>query len=202
MSSIQQRAKARTWCAVEGCGRIAKRGSVTRYCNRHLHRLLKHGSVFGRAILVRELKPYRRQARQWLRANRKDPAIIVPVAMLDEWLTRCLVWATDRPRPETIPRRTSFRWRLAWELARLRAAGVRGDRAAEVALSVWLFFEHHQRSERWRQFTMARHVLNLSPHHRTSAGLSSRLSSEALEHLGRYLTDLLQPLTARLASSP
>lgn len=198
---IQLRSRRVRLCAVPGCDSFAKRGSTSSYCNAHLHRLLKHGSPFGRAIRASELEPYRRTA---ARALRGDPLCAEIVKDLAVWLEGCSVWAARHPRPPAVKPGTPLSWRFGWDIARLHDNGVSARRVVEAAASVLLYGEDHPLSQRWKRFTVARHVLTLAPLRRTAGGNSGRLSAVVLDHLGAYLTSTLTPLLAKLrpVSSP
>lgn len=137
---VAQRARGRSLgssvrCFAFGCHRPTQRSSgkglSETHCKQHVEFHRRHGSYWKRSYLAAELAPYRKAAQSWLRSRVDDPQVQRVVAALDAVLTHSgpPVRAHDL-RGQTPERRANI------ALARVREAGIPGERLLEITLAI------------------------------------------------------------------
>ena len=139
-SDVSSRAKRPNsfyrYCRILGCPNPARAGTEQgldqRYCRKHADFHSRHGSYVKRSYTARQLAPFRRTVRAWIKANSDDPWFknaLVRVAGLYERAGR--FEEAFRLRGMSAQERA----RKAW--ARLRHASV----APEKVVDAWLVIE-------------------------------------------------------------
>lgn len=124
------------YCRVVGCSNPARAGTSSgldrRFCRKHADHYSRHGSAYKSSYKARELEPYRRVVRKWLKANKGD-------RWLRNAIQRIEGLYSNSGRFEEAFRLAGMkpkeRARKAW--ARLRQADV----AAEKVVECWLVAE-------------------------------------------------------------
>jgi hypothetical protein len=145
-------------CVIPGC--IRHRDALQQYCATHAANNRLYGSPAGRNIREAEIKPYRRQARKFLRTYASHPAVLEAVAVMGELL---------QPGPPREKRsQFSARYFLRLHLQRLAdsTTPATGLEALTEVLAVWFFSYFNRRAlpdDRRLTFATARAVLYLRP---------------------------------------
>jgi hypothetical protein len=66
-------------CAAMGCTKLTMRGEADglsyRYCRQHYSHKARHGSTWRKSLNSRDLKPYLRVAKRWLKVNAASPFV-------------------------------------------------------------------------------------------------------------------------------
>lgn len=192
-------------CEAPGCAQ--RRVALGQWCNRHRLRAAKHGAPTALAIKQERLRPYRKQARRFLKANATHPFVVAASGWLDGLLTEAAARTAYRPLSKPAPIRsvTAIHLRRCRELARLKVGGVTGLEVLTAVLAVHLLshFQSHRLAPfsepYW--FAVSRAVLKLRTLHRHEVfnfetgkrGRKDceRLSTILLRDLGRELTTAL-----------
>lgn len=147
--------------------RAAGDGLAAHLCRYHVQRKARHGSPWADTLRAADLQPYVRTAAAWIRASASDPAVVGTLADLEELLAR-----SGRPEDAMHIKRKSATERARIAFARLRVAGVGGDRILALYLGVCAAIEDdrdaHQRNAEYRQVQAAKAIHRLaSGTHRT-----------------------------------
>lgn len=123
-------------CKVFGCGRPARaaagEGLDNRFCRPHAEFFQRHGSPYKRSYTAAELKPFRRAALAWVKANEADPFVANAIQRVRG------LYASAGPHVEAFRLRgltPAERARAAW--ARLR----RAERDPREVVAAWLTIE-------------------------------------------------------------
>jgi len=124
-----------TKCSAFGCTRLTQRsagnGLSEIYCKQHIEFRRRHGSTWRRSYKIAEIQPYRKAAIQWVQNNRHDHYVSKVIAALDAMIINSgpaksaydLRWLSSGDRSRQV-------------LARLRDAGIGGDRLLEITLTI------------------------------------------------------------------
>jgi hypothetical protein len=124
-----------TKCSAFGCSRLTQRsagnGLSEIYCKQHIEFRRRHGSTWRRSYKVAEIQSYRKAAIQWVQNNRHDHYVSKVIATLDAMIQNSgpsksaydLRWLSSGDRSRQV-------------LARLRDAGIGGDRLLEITLTI------------------------------------------------------------------
>ncbi len=168
-------------CSIPGCGRptakAAGAGFAEFHCRYHVQFKARHGSHWCPTYRAGELRPYVTAARAWLRKNRQHPA----VAMALVWLNGLLADAGRAEMAQNIKRKpASQRAKVAF--ARLRDAGVKGERVLEIYLGVCALIEDDRGSHRVKEFgrVQTAKALHRLASERTRAGSSIPATASCL----------------------
>ncbi|MDF1610523.1 hypothetical protein PZ897_20270 [Hoeflea sp. YIM 152468] len=138
--TVKERAKKRlsgalVKCAVLGCQhatqKAAGNGLSKTHCKAHVEFHRRHGSYWRRSYLAREIAPFRRAARQWLREHEGSPEVLDAIDQLDG-----LLFASGRPISAFNLNGRSSVDKAQTALARLREAGKTGEDLLEIALTI------------------------------------------------------------------
>jgi hypothetical protein len=116
----------RTQCEVNGCFKV--RHNSSQYCANHARRAQAYGHPDGRPISHKELEPYLKTAKAFLKTYADRKSTRSAIHILDALLTHGSAMATDEP-DDTLCR----------ELKRLRDGNVTGKEMLEVLSAVWLY---------------------------------------------------------------
>jgi hypothetical protein len=119
-------------CSVWGCERlsqtIAGEGLGVRLCRSHANAFQRHGSVDRRSFTATEIRPLRRIALEWIKANESDPLVAETIVKV-----RALYIPTEAsgagPRPGDPAR-------AAWELRHISGLDPRKVMAARLAVEM------------------------------------------------------------------
>jgi hypothetical protein len=122
-------------CSVWGCERlsqtIAGEGLGVRLCRSHANAFQRHGSVDRRSFTATEIRPLRRIALEWIKANESDPLVAETIVKV-----RALYIPTEAsgagPRPGDPAR-------AAWELRHISGLDPRKVMAARLAVEIGKF---------------------------------------------------------------
>ena len=122
-------------CLTPGCGKPTQRtigkGLSATHCKACVEHRRRHGSYWRRSYLVRELRPFREAARQWLRDNAGDGDVEGAITALDSMLA-----SSGRPQSAFAIRGLPSRERSRIALARLYAAGKDGRTLLLIVLTI------------------------------------------------------------------
>ena len=186
--SVSERAKRPdhmyTYCRVIGCPNPARAGTPkgldTRFCRKHADHYSRHGSPYKRPYAAKELAPYRKVVRAWLRANSKD-----------RWVTNAFgrikgLYARSGPHVEAFrlagmtPRE---RAQKAW--ARLREAHVAPSRVVETWLVVELAVRLDSQPDGTPEFKRVQGAKLL---HRLASGSHKRWEQQVPRRIANHFT--------------
>lgn len=117
-------------CEVSGCGIPADRWG--RLCKRHNKREEQTGHPGGRTIRVKEIEPFIKTARRYIRANQAHPAIEKALRFLYG-----LINDTRLPVGEHLPRNPTPEDRMARWLQKMRDQGVHEVDALALIVAVY-----------------------------------------------------------------
>lgn len=137
---IKRRARERTSepstrCATLGCSRPTQRstgkGLSHSHCKQHVEFHRRHGSYWQKSFTAQQLHPYRKAAQAWLKAHVEDANVQRVITALDGLLDN-----SGRAESAYRLRGLSPERRASIALARVREAGIRGDRLLEITLTI------------------------------------------------------------------
>lgn len=198
-------------CAIPGCGRptmhSSGKGLAQLHCKYHVQQKNRHGSHWHPTYRSADLKPYLKAATDWIASNQHQPDVRGAVLGLNETLA-----ASGLVDPAMNLRRRSAAYRARVAFARLREAGVRGNRLLAIYLAVSALIEDDlgsHRSEEFRivQAAKAAHRLASGTHRRwefpgpdgrtrhTELHAYPRSSGLLLRKMGEALEKACEPVT-------
>jgi hypothetical protein len=137
---IKRRAKEPTLaparkCSALGCLRLTQRSSgkglSESHCKQHVEFHRRHGSYWQKSYSATQLAPYRRAAQSWLRSRANDREVHSVITALDALLSH-----SGPPERAHDLRGLSPERRARIALARVRQAGIRGERLLEITLTI------------------------------------------------------------------
>jgi len=123
------------YCRVVHCGKPARAGTGDGldmvFCRAHADHHARHGSPYKASYTAAELRPYRQEARQWLKANKGQPSVLNAVMRVRG------LYQQAGPHVEAFRLRGLTPRERAWAAwSRLRKASVDPLRVLEVWLAV------------------------------------------------------------------
>ncbi len=196
-------------CKVLGCGRpvraAAGEGLDNRFCKSHAAFFQRHGSPYKRSYTAAELKPFRRAALAWVRANEANTVVAHAIERVRG------LYASAGPHVE------AFRLRGLTPVQRARAAWARlrkAERDPREVVAAWLAIERAIEGDpqpvRTREF---KHVQTAKLIHRMASGSHRRWNQpqgvvemhvyphsrgQVLRHIGAALEEACELLRDRL----
>lgn len=207
-----RKADALPRCSVPGCSRptmlAAGRGLADTLCRYHVDQKARHGSTWRGSYPATELRPYLLTAQQFIKGNQADPHIALATAALQGMLD-----GSGRVEAAMSIKRRPAKNRAKIALARLRAAGITGERilANHMAMAALIADDagrHRVEEHRVVQVAKALHRLASGTHRRWDYPLSDgrtapvelhvypRSSGRVLREIGREVDELCADATA------
>lgn len=177
-------------CDVASCGKLARRWG--RYCRTHDMANFRTGHPEGRAILLRDVRPYLKLTTRYIREHREHPTIRQALA----WCARLL--HSPRVRVAWLAVDTTPERRLARWLDSMEDAGVTAEKLLGVITAMYLIQEVEPRafrSDRHFRFQLAFRVLRTAPSSRSEmwAGGKRCFKSDPITvGLKEYLADRIE----------
>ena len=162
-------------CGLQGCGREPR--SYSRFCTLHARNFHRTRDPNGRAVRIRELKPYVALAEEYLGRNAQHSAVVAA----EEFLTANLA---DTTLPGDIRK----------QMQRLRIDGTTSHAMLISFLGIWglgFYLPRSVTSDACRDFNFGNRVLRTSPlpsiTSRTGKRQPTRLPARVAETYGKYL---------------
>lgn len=191
-----------TRCEVGDCP--MRRHSSSQYCANHARRSLAYGHPDGHPVTKKQLAPYHKQAKAFLKQHKDHKATLTAVQILDELLRRGTLMAAEDPDEPV------FR-----ELRRLSDLGLTGAEALEVLCAVWLYARYEPRSlpdDMRLTFALSRAFLQTRPqsvrqsswcwgkerraYHKPGASVHRDLGQLLRDRLGIFFINMVKALDA------
>lgn len=121
-------------CAVFACSRNTQRsigkGLSDNYCKYHIERVRRHGHTTRGSYQLQEILPYRRAAKQWLKAHMKDPYVRNVIDKLDSLIASSGIYRNAYSTQSISPKDKAYA-----ALARLRVEGHSGGELMEAVIT-------------------------------------------------------------------
>lgn len=137
---VKQRAKQHSpdgliRCTIWGCFRPTQsssgKGLSEVYCKPHQEHIRRHGHPTRRSYTVKELAPYRKAAREWLKQHRDSPYVKGAITLLDGRMA-----TQGRPKGPDYQRAMKPVEKAHNTLAKLHEAGKTGEQLLEIVLTI------------------------------------------------------------------
>jgi hypothetical protein len=184
------------YCRVVGCQNPARaatgEGLDNRFCRPHAEHYARHGSPYRKSYTAPEVRPYRKAAADWIKANASDPWVVNAMQRVRG------LYATAGGHVEAFRLRglsPEERAKAAW--ARLRKAGVDPVKVLADVLAVEMIIRDDPQADHKREFKEVQaaklvHRMASGTHKRWGEGASAtelhvfpRSRGRVLRHLGK-----------------
>jgi hypothetical protein len=178
-------------CRIFGCGRpttaIIGKGLNRLYCRRHVEHYRRHGSYVKGSYRAGELRPYRREALLWLKANRDVPEVSHAVLAVQR-----LYWSAGAPVEafRLVGKPPAERARALW--AQLRERGVDPLEVLAIWEAVDAKLHDDPQADRHEEY---RHVQVAKLVHRMAGGTHKRWEHECSDGSVKVTALLKHPVS-------
>ncbi len=153
-------------CAIPGCGRPTSRSSGVGlsefHCRYHVQFRARHGSHWHPTYKAADLKPYLAVAAEWIEEHREELSVSYALKGLQGLLD-----GAGRAEPAMDMKRRPAASKARVAFARLREAGIKGERLLAIHMAVAALIEDDRGSHRTREFHLVQTAKAL---HRLASG--------------------------------